>query len=74
MSDGIPRKHRRKYKPISRPGSAEDRPESAVTSVRAPPEVLAERDRRNAIDHPDLTSAWCGDPKPGYRALDRVRR
>ena len=43
-----------------------------VTSYRAPPEVIAERDARNAAkDRLDTTGLLFGDPPPGWRALDR---
>ena len=68
--DEIPRKRHRqyKYRPISRPGNPSDRPESVVTSVRAPPEVLAERDRlREERDAMDPIRRMFGDPEPGRR-------
>ena len=40
---------------------------------RPPDEVLAEREYRERLPHRDLTAAVCGDPKPGYSALDRRR-
>jgi hypothetical protein len=46
-----------------------------VTSFRAPPEALADRDaRRAAADLRDFTATHCGDPPPGYSAYDRARR
>lgn len=37
------------------------------------PVALAERDRREATKPRDLTAALCGDPRPGFSALDRMR-
>ena len=39
--------------------------------ARPGPELEAERARRNAIEHRDLTAAFFGDPKPGFSALDQ---
>lgn len=40
----------------------------------APAHVLAARERRNdALDRRDLTGLLCGDPPPGFSALDRPR-
>ena len=39
--------------------------------VEPPPEVLAERDQRMCLFHTSPTQALCGDPLPGYSALDR---
>lgn len=36
-----------------------------------PARCLIERDRRYAIAPRDLTAAFCGDPLPGYSALER---
>lgn len=33
--------------------------------------ALADRDRRQTLGPRDLTAAFCGDPLPGYSALDR---
>jgi hypothetical protein len=33
--------------------------------------TLAERDARAKLEHHTLTAAFCGDPLPGYSALDR---
>lgn len=47
----------------------------APTSHLAVPQaVIAERDYRQALEHPTITAAFFGDPKPGYSALDRARR
>lgn len=44
-------------------------------SIRAPNDVLAERDRRlAAFDLRTPTQEFFGDPPPGYSALDRTRR
>lgn len=40
-------------------------------AFRAPAEVLAERDRRMALEHASLTAALLGDPLPGRSALDK---
>ncbi len=40
---------------------------------RADPEAIEERDRRLALAPASLTAAFCGDPLPGYSALDRAR-
>lgn len=40
-------------------------------SVRPSPELIAERDRRLAIQPRDLTASFFGDPLPGYSALER---
>jgi hypothetical protein len=34
-------------------------------------EIFIERDRRLALPARDLTAAFCGDPKPGFSALDK---
>lgn len=38
---------------------------------RPTPEMLADRDRREAMPHRDLTGAFFGDPKHGLSALDQ---
>lgn len=38
---------------------------------RPTPDILRERDRRLALPPRDLTAAFCGDPLPGYSALER---
>jgi len=45
--------------------------EAVTVERRVPDEVLAERDRRQALEPINLTAAFCGDPLPGYSALDR---
>jgi hypothetical protein len=51
-----------------------DHPHHNVGSIRAPLEVLAERDARLAArDLRDQTATFFGDPPPGYSALDRRR-
>ncbi len=41
----------------------------------APTEAaIRERDYRADLVHDSLTAAYCGDPKPGYSALDRRER
>lgn len=37
-------------------------------------ELLHERDMRAQIPPRDLTAAFCGDPLPGYSALDRMEQ
>jgi len=38
-----------------------------------PEHVLAERDRRLDLERTTVTAIFCGDPLPGYSALDRRR-
>lgn len=38
-----------------------------------PNEVLDDRTARQMTQYQSLTSEFCGDPKPGYSALDRRR-
>lgn len=45
----------------------EDRPMRVI----APPEVIADRDRRADLQFRDLTAALLGDPRLGCSALDR---
>jgi hypothetical protein len=40
---------------------------------RPTPEMLADRDRRMAMPHRDLTAVLCGDPKIGQSALEGRR-
>jgi len=47
---------------------------AGVCGPSIPDAVIRERDHRLALDYPDLTSAFCGDPKPGYSALDRKKQ
>src|SRR5262249_30704133 len=35
--------------------------------------IAAQAERLNAYDRRDLTATVCGDPPPGYSALDRMR-
>jgi len=53
---------------------AEHRSVYAASVHSIPEAVLAERDARLALDPRDLTAAFCGDPLPGYSALERGRR
>ena len=63
--------NRLNYERYQRP---ETRAQHQVGSMRAPPEVLAERDARLAArDRRDQTAEFFGDPPPGYSALDRKR-
>jgi hypothetical protein len=41
--------------------------------TRPPEAALRDRDRRANLDHDSITAYLCGDPKPGYSALDRQR-
>lgn len=41
------------------------------TFEKAPAELFTERQKRQRLEHRDLTGAFCGDPLPGYSALDR---
>ena len=41
--------------------------------ARPTPEMLADRDRREAMPHRDLTSAFFGDPRIGQSALEGRR-
>ncbi len=45
--------------------------QKATLANRPAPDLLAERDRRLALQPRDLTAAFCGDPLPGYSALER---
>lgn len=43
-----------------------------VASVQSiPAEVIADRDRRMALERSTVTATCCGDPLPGYSALDQ---
>jgi hypothetical protein len=35
------------------------------------PEAKADRERRSNLEHPTFTALFCGDPLPGYSALDQ---
>lgn len=39
--------------------------------IRPSQDLLAERDHRLSLQPRDLTAEFCGDPKPGYSALER---
>lgn len=39
--------------------------------IVVPPEVLADRHRRINLEHATIGAFLCGDPLPGYSALDR---
>jgi hypothetical protein len=41
-------------------------------ALQIPRDVLIDRDMRALLDHPTFTAAHCGDPKPGYSALDQT--
>lgn len=49
----------------------EGRQNIRMANVRAPERVLIDARRRANLDHPTLTALLCGDPLPGYSALDR---
>jgi hypothetical protein len=42
-----------------------------LATIEIPPEVIADRDRRAALVHPDIVGRLCGDPLPGCSALER---
>ena len=74
MMDGPQRKRHRnhsvnidKWRHLS-PWSVGGRP---VMATRAPDEVLAELEARLKLKPASLTAYFCGDPLPGYSALDR---
>lgn len=41
------------------------------SNFQVPPAVLEDRSRRRELEHQSLTSAFFGDPLPGYSALDQ---
>ena len=41
--------------------------------IKIPAHVLLERERRRSLEHASVGAFLCGDPLPGYSALDRVR-
>lgn len=47
------------------------RGERAPAPIDIPPEVLADRDRRLSLAPRSLVARVCGDPLPGYSALER---
>jgi hypothetical protein len=42
-----------------------------MARLSIPQHVLDERERRRELEHTSVTAAFCGDPLPGYSALDR---
>lgn len=49
-------------------------PYNPVDYTNAPAAVFADLERRKAAaDNRDFTATFCGDPPPGYSALDRKR-
>lgn len=53
--------------------SSEHRQSVAPTTfMKVPDDVLKDRDYRLDLNHSTLTAEFCGDPKPGYSALDRL--
>ena len=64
------------YRQLRKPPMTEDKkPRDFVNCLGAgitiPDEVLSDRDRRMDLSPRDLSAALCGDPLPGYSALDR---
>jgi hypothetical protein len=50
------------------------RRDHARHAITVPPEVLAQREaRRDARERQSVTSLLCGDPPPGFSALDQLR-
>lgn len=45
----------------------------ACARIVIPADVLADRDRRAALEPVSITAAVCGDPPPGRSALDQKR-
>jgi hypothetical protein len=45
--------------------------EHYMPRVIPPPEVIDERNRRLGTPYQSIVAAMCGDPLPGYSALDR---
>lgn len=41
--------------------------------VDVPRNAIEEREHRLLLEPRDLTAAFCGDPLPGYSALERMR-
>jgi hypothetical protein len=46
---------------------------SFVSGVIPPDELIRDAERRMNLEPRDTTALICGDPKPGYSALDRAR-
>lgn len=71
----VERKRNFVRKKAGRPrGPASPRVVPSAQIFRVPAEVLADRDAREAArDRRDQTAAFCGDPPPGFSALDRRR-
>lgn len=44
---------------------------TGVSNIHVPPAVLNDRDERMSLAPRDRTAAICGDPLPGYSALER---
>jgi len=49
------------------------RAQGATIEERVPDSVLADREHRRGLAPRDLTASLCGDPLPGYSALDAQR-
>jgi len=47
--------------------------DEGVIKIHIPADVLAERTRRIELSHASVTAALCGDPLPGYSALDKAQ-
>lgn len=60
-----------KSRSVPRPRSYGTDPDTSRPLVT--PEALADRDYRLSLAPRDLTAAFCGDPLPGYSALERGR-
>ncbi len=45
-----------------------------VRSIKIPPETLADRARRYALEPRSLSASLLGDPLPGYSALDQMAK
>lgn len=54
-----------------RPMRRENRRPDVRIIERGPPEIFEDRAYRVGLSPRDLTAELCGDPKPGYSALER---
>ena len=64
-------RERRRHKPPEHPYLKGYREFEKVCPVIPCPKALAERECRMNLAPRDLTAAFCGDPLPGFSALDR---
>lgn len=63
---------RTKLTHFERVGSSLQRPQAEGQAYRASQEAMDDRDRRReARDRQTVTQAFCGDPPPGFSALER---